>query len=287
MLRSLVALLFFCGLNSFAQVDEVREPQAVPDVPPAAEATVNSKSDTTLVKAKTPEAETSVKKELTPDKVTPTENPIPAATPAPVATLPETKPTPVPEVAVAAQPKATESKSKIGFYIAAGIPHPETGGIDYLSASKKFGFSILGGQYHQKVQSDTEVSIRNAELQFHYHPWATAFYLGLGAGSHVIKGDKTVDISGITAKASVEVNATYLTPQFGWIANWDNGFTLGFQVGWLAPTGSTTDVSSDATDAEQATPEYQSAAKDIKDKASKIGDTGLPYVTLLRLGWLF
>ena len=293
MSQSLVVLLVFCGLNAFAQLDEVREPQAVPDVPPAS-AEVSNTSDTTLVKAKTPAAEATVKKEISKESVK-AEAPAKPVVAEPAKPIVETKPAPLaepvkPVPAVETKPAPVvepASRSRLGFHVAAGFPHPATAGLDYLSASKKLGFSLIGGQFQEKPKSDVELSISSIELQFQYHPWATPFYVGLGAGNHVLKADKTVDVSGTTAKASVEVNASYLTPQIGWIKTWDSGFTLGFKAGWLIPSGSTSDVSSDAPASVQATAEYQSAAKDIKDQADKYGSSSLPYVTLLQLGWLF
>jgi hypothetical protein len=174
-----------------------------------------------------------------------------------------------------------------GLHVAAGLPHPLTAGLDYLSPSRTWGASLITGSFSATV-SDTKVGISNMELQLRYHPWSSAFYVGLGGGNHTVKAERTETISGFGAvNAEAEVKAAYVSPQIGWLAMWDSGFTLGFQIGAVIPSGTTTEFTTDAPALAQATTEYQQLEADVKDEGDKYGKMTLPYLTLLRIGWLF
>lgn len=131
------------------------------------------------------------------------------------------------------------------------------------------------------------MKISNLELQLRYHPNATAFFWGLAAGNHIVTVTKTQTISGQSVSGEAKINAGYVTPELGWIATWNSGFTLGFELGWLVPTSNTTDFSSNAPAMVQSTPEYIKLKKDVEDQGDQLGKSGVPYVTVLRLGWVF
>lgn len=194
----------------------------------------------------------------------------------------ETKPAP------AAPVMASSSRSPhFGFHAALGFPHPTTAGLDYLSPSRQWGVSAIGGAFKQEIQDKVNADIQSLELQARYHPWSSAFYIGLGAGNHTVKADKTENVQGTMVRAEAEVKASYVTPQIGWIAMWDSGFTLGFQLGALIPSSTNTSFTSNAPTALQTTTDYLNLKKDVEDNGDKFGKMTVPYVSLLRVGWMF
>ncbi len=182
--------------------------------------------------------------------------------------------------------RTRELKSRLGLHATLGVPHPTEVGLDFLTANESFGFSLLGGS-SSATFSDTKIGISHMELQLRYHPWSSAFYLGLGTGNHTVKASKTETVSGVPVKAEVEIKSPYLSPQVGWIWLWDSGFNLGFQVGAIVPSGNTTSFTTDAPTLVQLHPDYLKLEKDVKDAGDKFGQSTLPLLTLVRVGWLF
>lgn len=145
---------------------------------------------------------------------------------------------------------------------------------------------MIGGHTQGTVQG-YDVDISNVELQFRYHPWMTSFFMGLATGNHVVKVSKSQVFMGQTVNGEAKINAGYVTPQFGWIKTWDSGFTLGLELGWLVPTSNSTDFTSNAPASVQSTSDYQQFESDVKDQGDQLGKSGVPYVTVVRLGWVF
>lgn len=230
----------------------------------------------------------------TPPAVPPTNEPIArpdALTVAPpaktVEILPE-KPEAKPEAAptAASAPDSGHSRGRVGLHAALGLPHPMTFGMDYLTAGKMFSFSVIGGGFSREIEEVT-VGIRNLEFQFRYHPFSGSFYAGAGLGSHQITAKKKETITAIEVEAEVTVKASYVTPQIGWLWVWDSGLQMGFHFGYLSPRSVTTDLKTNADSTIQATTEYKKLEKDVKEQGNDIGDTALPVVSLLHIGWMF
>lgn len=205
-------------------------------------------------------------------------------------------PTPKPmhfDAPAAEEPKAAPtsgaswSRPLFGVHAALGFPHVTTVGLDLVTASRTWGFALIGGAFNADGPESTKIDMKNTEVQARYHPWASAFYVGLGYGNHQVKIEKTENIQGFDAKAEANVKANYFKPQLGWIWQYDAGLSVGFELGYLAPSGNTTDFSSNAPGAITGTQEYLNLEKDVKDNGDKFGKMGLPFVTLLRLGWMF
>jgi hypothetical protein len=214
--------------------------------------------------------------------------PPPSATPAPfkVESTKETKET-TKETTTEVTHSTNSSRPLLGAHAALGFPHVLTAGLDLVTPGRAWGFALIAGAFTASGPESTNVGMTNTELQLRYHPWASAFYVGLGAGSHQVKIDKTETIQGNSVKAEATVKASYLKPQFGWIWQYDSGFSIGMEFGYLSPSGSTTDFTSNAPAPAQATPEYANLEKDVKDNGDKFGKMGLPFVSLIRLGWMF
>lgn len=172
--------------------------------------------------------------------------------------------------------------------MALGFPHPLTVGLDFLLPSKVFGFSLIGGSYkREEGDTNTDAEIRNMEIQARYHPGGEAFFLGLAVGSHVVTVTRTESILTIPVRGEAEVQTTYLTPQLGWVKTWDSGLSVGFQLGWLIPGNPTTSFESDAPWLIMLTPDYADLEREVKEQGDDLGGRSLPFLTLLRVGWMF
>lgn len=247
------------------------------------------------------QADTEAKPEET---ATPTE---PEPDPAPSETTPIIESTPAVESTPAKEETATASKGKgllgdirIGPSVAAGIPHPVTGGLDIVYADQA-SLSVTGGRFGVNL-SDTDIEIRNWEAAARWFPFQGSFFVGAAYGNQGIVGKRKVDLNvtsnGVALKVPttlrLEIESNYLTPQIGWYARWDCGFTLGFDFGYQMPSGAKSklqtsfeNVSTASEASVRNSDEYKKNKKDVEDAAETIGKMGIPYITLLRLGWLF
>lgn len=218
---------------------------------------------------------------------------LPATVPATNPTTGRTESAAVPEAEKKSTDSSTDHRSSssgenlFGVHAALGFPHPLSVGVDYVAPSRLFSAGLEAGSYSGKY-NDIRAKIDNVEVALRYHPFAGSFFLGALAGTQKVHGEEPVDYAGQTATARADVKGNYVTPHVGWLWGIDHpGFFASFELGYQISSGVTTDVSSDADPIVQATPDYQNAAADVKDKAEKVGKMGLPYVGLFKFGWLF
>lgn len=197
-----------------------------------------------------------------------------------------------------------------GFHGDVNVPHILNYGLDYWHSSKYFSVAINGGGYKVNgiakstdLPNGANIKITNQEAVFRYHPFAGAFYLGAGFGKHEITLDanRTINITTPVAGSadltlSDKVKANYLLPHIGWLWKTSFGLTFGMDLGYLSPSGSSVDLTTQisnisngaisAADVE-ATTEYKNARQEVIDNSEKFGKMGLPYWTVLRIGYLF
>jgi hypothetical protein len=215
-----------------------------------------------------------------------------------------------PEEKAAPEPAAAESQEstgkgmlgdvRIGPSVAAGIPHPVTAALDVVYADL-LAVSFSAGRSGTELDK-TELEIRNWDVALRWFPFSGSFFIGAAYGNQGVVGKRTVDLnvnaSGVplTVPTTVrlEIESTYLTPQIGWFARWDSGFTLGFDLGLQMPSGAKSElqtsfanVSAASEAAVRASEDYIKNKKDVEDAAEMIGKQALPYITLIRMGWLF
>lgn len=197
-----------------------------------------------------------------------------------------------------------------GFHGDINIPHILNYGLDYWHSSKYFSVAINGGGYSvNNVAKSTDlpnganIKITNQEAVIRYHPFAGAFYLGAGFGKHEVTLDanRTVSITTpIAGSADVaisdKVKANYLLPHIGWLWKTSFGLTFGMDLGYLSPSGSSVDLTTQISNISngaitpadvEATTEYKNARQEVIDNSEKFGKMGLPYWTVLRIGYLF
>lgn len=182
-------------------------------------------------------------------------------------------------------PPPLSTEHLFGFDVAVGFPHPTTFGLFYVLPSKFMTAELSGGNYSMTVDS-VRARIQNYDVALRWHPFAGAFFLGGIYGTQKITGDKTDPTYGFTGSA--EVKSTYFTPNLGWIwGTGGKGVFASFEVGYQFPSNVTTNFTSDADSTQQNTQEYQDLQTKVRDNAEKIGKTGVPYVSLLKIGFLF
>ncbi len=190
---------------------------------------------------------------------------------------------------------------RLGPAIQLGLPHPVTYGGEGLYAKiVSFGFST--GSYTVTQISKAHIGIRSWELFARWHPFADAFFLGGAYGHQDIKGrfedDLKVKISGfpttVPTRVDAAIHSNYVSPRLGWLTVYDSGFTLGFEIGAQIPLSPVTRVdatmpsmSASAAAQVKATNDYKDLKKKADDAVKLLGKKTFPYLTLLKMGWLF
>jgi hypothetical protein len=194
----------------------------------------------------------------------------------------------------------TPSKMMVGVTGAMEFPHVLNLGLETLF-NKTVGVSLNYGSLRRNISS-TDVAMDHADVRFRYHPWQSNFFFGLGVGQHRLKGEKTKDVKytlkGAETTTSTTVNVTlsskYALPHIGWFAVWDAGFTMGLDLGVMVPIAakSDTDVTftnlpADAEAEIRNDADYQKLVSDAEDATASYGKKTLPFLTMLRVGWMF
>jgi hypothetical protein len=185
---------------------------------------------------------------------------------------------------------------RVGATAAVGFPHPLTFGLDATYAGLAGG-GVSFGSFKTPEVGGASVSISNWDVRGRWFPFRGSFFLGAAYGSQTIEAKATDDIAAATGQKvdtsiKLKVDTTYMTPHLGWFATWDSGFTLGFELGYqIALSSKAKDPEVHAgtaaeTEAVTQTDDFKKAQKDAKDATERFGKTSLPYLTLLRLGWL-
>lgn len=219
----------------------------------------------------------------------------------PVVTPAELQQTTAPATETAPPPPALPEKETssdaagaphlFGLHASLGLPHPMNYGLNYVMPNRMFSFEFSTGSFGLTA-SDVEVKMTNMEVGARWHPFTGSFFIGALFGNQKITGKKTETVTNgvITQKvnAEVELKSNYLTPHLGWMwGGGSTGFFMMFEMGLQNPSGVKSTFSSDIDPALASQPEYINLKKDVEDEGDKIGKTSLPYIALLKLGWLF
>jgi len=196
---------------------------------------------------------------------------------------------------------------RIGPSVSVGIPFLLNLSLDAIWA-KTWGASLAFGSFSMDV-GDVKAKMQNFDVRGRWFPWQGSFFLGAAFGQQTIGASLSdalknnivgVEVT-IPTTISLEVKTMYLTPHLGWFATWDVGFSLGFEIGYQialsasadfdATFGSSTTASGGTTtvnaDDIKTTNEYKSLQQDAEESAKNLGMVSVPYLNLLRLGWLF
>lgn len=212
--------------------------------------------------------------------------PTPPAEPAVPAPPPEVvspgAPTPGQEM-----PAAPVNPHLFGLHAAVGLPHPLSVGFNYVHPSKIFSVEANAGSFGL-TQDGVDAKMSNMELGLRWHPFMGAFYLGANLGQRTISAQKTEDVSGTSVTGKAEVKSSYLAPHVGWMWGMGgSGFFVSMDIGVVSPSGVTTSFTSDVPAILQNDPDYIKLEKEVNDEGDKLGNTTLPMLTLLKIGYLF
>jgi len=175
--------------------------------------------------------------------------------------------------------KSSEKPEHFRIGVLGGVGFPRPLAIEGMIKIEK----ILGlGIEYSAMPS---LSIEGVDTSFHaiaatarLFPFKNGFFIGLRAGRQHLGGEGTVTVAPYgTYHESVTVDSTFINPRIGFLWTWDPGITLGIDAGVQVPVGAT--VSS-------SLPAGTQANKDVMDVANTLGNTTLPTIDLLKVGFL-
>jgi hypothetical protein len=189
----------------------------------------------------------------------------------------------------------------IGPTVQIGFPHPITYGVEAMFAKVvSFGFST--GKYEVTQIDKANIDIKSWDVFARWHPLAGSFFLGLGYGNQEIDGrfedDVDLTLNGfprtVPVRVDAEIKSKYFSPRIGWFAVYESGFTMGFEIGAQIPVSPDTSVTATIPGASaleeaavKSTDDYKDVKKQADDAVKILGKRTIPYLTMLKMGWLF
>lgn len=189
---------------------------------------------------------------------------------------------------------------RIGPTVTVGFPHPMNYGLD-LQLSKNLSFNFSTGKFERDFSDKVNVQIANWDLRARWHPFSGSFFIGAAYGQQELslRAEEAIKLkvqgfeTAVPTTIQVDLKTNYLSPHLGWFAVWDSGFTLGFEIGAQVPMSNKTtmdvgfkEVSSSQESSIKGSDEYQKLKTSVDDAGDLMGKKVIPYITLVRLGWL-
>ncbi|KAB8029785.1 FecR family protein [Fluviispira multicolorata] len=152
--------------------------------------------------------------------------------------------------------------------------------------------------------NDIKSSFMHFEVRAVIYPFRGSFFIGSAFGLRKIDLEANtcvfVTVSSqnfcVPANANLKLNTTYFTPQFGWLFVWDNGFTIGTELGAQIPlhaSGQSNNVNLNTQDPNAYSQAINSATyKNFQNTVqNNMSDyfthQVLPFWNILKIGWLF
>lgn len=182
-----------------------------------------------------------------------------------------------PEVSAAAAVRAAQSRIGllVGMAGAQQPVHAELAARLRGWASVGLGFGVLPSALGAALLSAANVqggklSSWSLETAVQLFPFRGSFFLGTAVGLMSLSASAATQAGAVT----LDVTSIYVTPRLGWLATWDSGFTLGFDMGAQVPLTSAVGVTGPSQ-----------AASNLESVSRLLATTPLPTVAL-RLGWL-
>ncbi|MGE0172940.1 MAG: hypothetical protein AB7T49_09150 [Oligoflexales bacterium] len=190
---------------------------------------------------------------------------------------------------------------RVGPTFSIGSPFIKAASLDFFFGKKvSAGMSYGGGGADI---GDVSIKVSNWDLRTRWHPFGGSFFFGVAYGHQKFSAKTLQTFQGemvgdqgrsLPMELQLDVDIEYLTPHLGWFAVWNSGFTLGFEVGYQKALSSDSDFNTgyvflNESEEEQVTTseKYKKEKKDMEDTAEAFGEKGIPYINLIRLGWLF
>jgi len=200
------------------------------------------------------------------------------------------------------------SEHLFGLHADLNVPHILNFGVDYWHSSRWFSASVNMGGYsendlgkYNKDAAGGKIKLSNQEAVLRVHPFTGSFYVGLTYGQHKIDGTisrtmtSTAPAGSATGDINIDLSANYLTPHIGWMIVWDFGLSLGFDIGYMSPSNvkytykdRIYNLSGGITESDiRNSDDYKKARGDVEKNVLDIGNKSIPYVALVRIGWMF
>ena len=200
--------------------------------------------------------------------------------------------------------KPRQKQWRLGPTLSLSFPYFVSPSLEW-KVGKSFSAGLSSGNL--KISKDlgtsfdrVELNVKSRDVRFRYHPFRGDFFVGLALGTLdlKVKGKKKTNAevdnqttSGIVTSQS-QIKSHFLTPHLGWLTVYESGFCFGFELGYHFPYQSSSSYSAIAQDPSlesqlKSSSEFQEQKKDLEGIVKKLGKTAVPYVNLLRIGWLF
>lgn len=169
------------------------------------------------------------------------------------------------------------------------VPHPAQIGVETRFLAGTIGVSIHKGMLPSQTIDGASVKLNNFEIGVKYYPLTGGFFVGLLKGKQEVDVSKSDTVMGTPVNYYVNVKNDYLTPHLGYEWRFPGGLFLSMQLGWQLSSNASTNVSTseDSNPLVTSNPDYQEQKQDAINIGNDLGNTDLPNVGLLQIGWLF
>lgn len=126
--------------------------------------------------------------------------------------------------------------------------------------------------------ADVEVNSWALAGDLNIFPFRGGFFIGAKGGRQHVATATTIDAGSYgSASGSMTVDTWFVNPRIGYLKTWNSGFTLGIDAGVQIPISSSVEATaSDGLD----------VPSEVQDFGKKLGQTVLPTIDLLRLGFM-
>lgn len=168
------------------------------------------------------------------------------------------------------------------------FPHQFDGSLEMVFAGD------IGIKYSQSLKTsgvfeDNNIDLDNRMIALRAYPNRGSWFVGMGYGHHEVKVDRTDVVNGFDTTTYARIDSDYITPTTGFKWVYDNGISLGVEIGWIFGINSTTDIYSDqdANPLVSGNSDYYQHRQDAEDSISKYVSDGTISVGLLELGFTF
>jgi hypothetical protein len=175
---------------------------------------------------------------------------------------------------------------KVGALVGVSFPRP----LSVEGIVKLEQLAALGVDYSALPQigvSGVQLTSWAVAGSVRVFPFRSAFFFGLRAGRQHLTADASVSAYGYAVPVGLSVDTTFLNPQLGFIWTWDPGITLGIDAGLQIPISSQASSSLQTAVPSVAQPAVSPAQQTLESVAKAAGQTTLPTLDLVRVGFLF
>lgn len=170
------------------------------------------------------------------------------------------------------------AKAGLGIQAGFGVPYVSQMGLDLTLGPK---LTLSAGTNTLDISlGEASVKLAMQEVGLKWHPFAGAFFLGIGGGSQELDVEAVDFLTNGTA--STNVTSTVTIAKLGWMWGKDNdGFWFGIDMAFISPSGGEVEV--DATGLTATDQAYQ----DVIDAGEQFAETSYTNITMARLGYIF